>query len=92
MGLCLHLMGKPLFLNHYTRKLNDALHFIGLSTDHYKPHSFRIGAATTAFQCKIPEENIRLMGRWNSDAIQRYFRIPVFEGVEVGSIEPAGTI
>ncbi|KAL5021808.1 hypothetical protein ScPMuIL_000963 [Solemya velum] len=50
-------------------KLKEVVSFIGLDTSMYKPHSFRIGAASTAFQCQIPEENIRLMGRWNSDAV-----------------------
>lgn len=57
--------------------------FIGLNPKQYKSHSFRIGAASHAFQCHIPEEKIRLMGRWNSNAVKRYFRIPVFDSIDV---------
>ncbi|XP_033760621.1 uncharacterized protein LOC117342549 [Pecten maximus] len=73
----------PITQTYYSSKLRDAVSFIGLDSSMYKPHSFRIGAASTAFQCQIPEENIRLMGRWNSDAVKRYFRIPVFDGMQI---------
>lgn len=73
----------PITQSYYTSRLKEVVSFIGLDTSMYKPHSFRIGAASTAFQCQIPEENIRLMGRWNSDAVKRYFRIPVFDGLQI---------
>lgn len=45
--------------------------------------SFRKGAASYAFQCKISEDQMRLMGRWNSSAVKRYFRVPVFNAIDV---------
>lgn len=73
----------PVTQSFYTSALKNSLAFIGLSSKHYKSHSFRIGAASHAFQCKIPEDKIRLMGRWNSNAVKRYFRIPVFDCIDV---------
>ncbi|XP_061178924.1 uncharacterized protein LOC133187541 [Saccostrea echinata] len=77
---------KPINQAYFTNELKNALSFVGLDTTKYKSHSFRIGAASYAFQCKIPEDKIRLMGRWNSSAIRRYFRIPVFDTVEISPL------
>eukprot|EP00741_Cyanophora_paradoxa_P018753 tig00021094_g18102.t1 len=38
------------------------------------PHSFRIGAATAAFEAGLPDYAIQLLGRWRSDAFQLYIR------------------
>jgi hypothetical protein len=75
--------GSPISQSFYTKELHNALSFIGLDINQYKPHRFRIGAARCAFQCKIPQEKIRLMGRWKSDAVYRYFRIPVFDVMDI---------
>jgi hypothetical protein len=40
----------------------------------YKGHSFRIGAATHATTLGFSEPYIRQLGRWNSNAVQRYIR------------------
>ena len=46
-----------------------------LSLKNYKSHSFRIGAATTAWAERFYEEQIQQMGRWNSKAFKKYIRI-----------------
>eukprot|EP00741_Cyanophora_paradoxa_P019517 tig00021127_g18840.t1 len=43
-------------------------------TDPLLPHSFRIGAATAAFEAGLPDYAIQLLGRWRSDAFQLYIR------------------
>lgn len=32
---------------------------------------------------KNSENQIRLKGRWNSSAVKRYFRVPVFNAIDV---------
>lgn len=48
----------------------------GLDSNKYKGHSFRIGAATFAAECGFSDTQIRLMGRWKSDAFRKYIRSP----------------
>jgi hypothetical protein len=47
----------------------------GLDSSKYKGHSFRIGAATFAADCGFSDTQIRLMGRWKSDAFRKYIRV-----------------
>jgi hypothetical protein len=50
------------------------LTFAGLNLKNYKSHSFRIGAATTAWAKGFSEEQIQQIGRWNSEAFKKYIR------------------
>lgn len=74
---------SPIHQSFYISQLKNVISFVGLDCKNYKSHSFRIGAASYAFLCKISEDQIRLMGRWNSSAVKRYFRIPVFNAIDV---------
>ena len=47
----------------------------GLDTNRFKGHSFRIGAASEAARLGYSDAQIRLMGRWWSDAVRRYIRL-----------------
>ena len=58
----------------FTTELDSLLAELNLNKHHYNSHSFRIGAATTAMQAKIPETHIQMLGRWRSDAYQRYIK------------------
>ena len=42
-----------------------------------RPHSFRIGAATHAIEMGYNDEQVRLMGRWRTQAFRNYIRNPV---------------
>ena len=58
--------------------VNDVRHLLAeagtANLQLYAGHSFRIGAATSAVLCGIPEWTIRAMGRWKSDCVHRYIR------------------
>ena len=48
----------------------------GLDAAEFNGHSFRIGAATTAASKGMEDCMIKTLGRWESDAYQRYIKIP----------------
>ena len=56
--------------------LRMALTKAGINPDLYAGHSFRIGAATVAHIKGIEDSTIMTLGRWKSNAYQRYVRIP----------------
>lgn len=55
------------------RRLSTLLLQAGLNPKGYSGHYFRRGAANTASQAGIATADIMKMGRWKSDAINRYF-------------------
>jgi integrase len=48
----------------------------GLNPSEYSGHSFRNGAATRAAQVGIEDSVVKMLGRWESSAYQRYIRTP----------------
>ena len=48
----------------------------GLDPTKYKGHSSRIGAATLTAESGLSDAQIRLLGRWKSDAFRKYIRSP----------------
>ena len=70
-----HDMDKPVSyykLSKIVRLIVKYLCINGVLT----PHSFRIGAATWAARQGCSLEEIMRMGRWASDAVKNYIRIP----------------
>lgn len=67
--------GTPVPYSFVSAKLQSIIRFLNLDSAVYKPHSFRIGAATTAYLNGHSEDFIRRMGRWRSNAIDKYIRI-----------------
>ena len=67
-----NVITKPRFIT----KLRDYLKAIGLPSDQFAGHSFRIGAATTAAQVGIEDSMIQTLGRWHSAAFLRYIQTP----------------
>jgi len=54
-------------------RLHSALLASGIDPTGYSGHSFRRGAANTAAAAGIPKSGIKELGRWKSDAVDRYF-------------------
>ena len=78
-------VGGPLFVfkdgGYLTREklvshLRRALGSAGICTQGYSGHSFRIGAATTAALVGVEDSVVKMLGRWESSAYQRYLRTP----------------
>lgn len=70
--------GCPVSYSFVAEKLQTVIAFLGLDHNRYKPHSFRIGAATSAYCQGLSEDDIKRMGRWESNAVRRYIRISAF--------------
>jgi hypothetical protein len=56
------------------RELETRLLRVGIPPDGYRGHSFRKGAAQEAHNNGLTQEEIQTLGRWSSDAVQRYFK------------------
>jgi len=65
---------RPIPRSFYTTKLRNLLGFCGLSHTLYKSHSFRIGAASFYAALGFSDEQIRMLGRWKSNAFRKYIR------------------
>ena len=68
--------GHPVSRTTFTDQLSLALKFCGLNPARYKGHSFRIGAASHAADRGLSDTQIRVLGRWPSNAFHRYIRVP----------------
>ena len=65
--------GNPMSRAWFASRLRLLCQTCGLPPERYTPHSFRIGAATTAATV-APVATLKAMGRWSSSAYQRYLR------------------
>ena len=69
--------GAPLARPQLVTTLRTFIQQMGGNPSGFSGHSFRSGAATTAAQLNIPDSQIKLMGRWKSNAFQRYLKPPL---------------
>ena len=58
----------------FTSALKSILSKLDLNAHLYNTHNFRIGGATAANKAGVSELHIKALGRWQSDAYQRYIR------------------
>jgi len=68
-----HLNGVPVTRTEFNERLARVIKYCGLDSATYKGHSFRIIAASHAAASGYTQ--IRLLGRWQSDAFKRYIRL-----------------
>ena len=68
--------GRGITRQMFSSALNTLLTQLKLDCKSYNTHSFRIGAATSATQAMIPDSQIKMLGRWQSNAYQCYIRTP----------------
>ena len=68
--------GSPLTKQGFVGKFRQALRSLGYEEGCYAGHSFRIGAATATAVAGVEDSTIKLFGRWESDAFQRYIKTP----------------
>lgn len=68
--------GSPVSRALFIDRLSMAIKYCGLDPSRYKGHSFRIGAASFAADAGMSDAQIRALGRWKSNAFQKYIRIP----------------
>ena len=66
--------GRFFTRDKFVKCMRAALDKAGYPADKYAGHSFRIGAATTAGKCGVPDSLIKMMGRWESTAYMCYMR------------------
>ena len=71
------LQGSPLSKEVFVTETRLYLALIGQDPSKFSGHSYRSGCATSAAMAGLSDWEIKLMGRWTSDAYQRYIRAPV---------------
>jgi len=71
-----HFNGKALSSYQFSSVLKKALGHLKANHERILPHSFRIGRATSCAMDGMLDEEIKLLGRWKSNAYQKYVRIP----------------
>ena len=69
--------GLPVSRSVFSSQLLRACHLCGLDPSRYKGHSFRIGAASYAADRGLSDAQIRMLGRWKSNAFLQYIRVPI---------------
>ena len=71
--------GQGLTRQIFCTALNSVLSELQDNCNWYNSHSFHIGTATTTAKANIPDAYIKMLGRWQSDAYQRYIKTPPCE-------------
>lgn len=74
-----HVNSSPVTRFQFSSVLRKSLNAVGVRSERYKSHSFRVGAATFAAMQGFSEEKIKELGRWESRAFKNYIRIPTNE-------------
>ena len=73
--LFLFSKGKWLTRHAFSKALDKALEELQMDLSQFNTHSFRIGTATSAKQVGTSDSHVKTLGRWKSDAYQKYVRL-----------------
>ena len=73
--LFIHLDLTPLTRYQVSTMLQTTLKLANIHHDQFKMHSFRIGRCSDLFRNQVPEDRIKEIGRWKSDAYKSYIRL-----------------
>ena len=74
--LCMTGCGKTLTRQSFSIASDSTLTKLHLDNGSYNKHSFCIGAMIFAMEAWIPETQIKMLERWQSDVSQGYVRTP----------------
>ncbi len=74
--LFIHANGSAVSRTVFHRRLMESLLYNGVNTAHISSHSFRIGGATYLARCGYSDDAIKKLGRWKSNALETYIRLP----------------
>lgn len=66
---------KVLTKSAFVKRLHSLLDQLGIDTNMYSGHSLRTGSATTAAAAGLADWEIKMMGRWSSQAYLKYIRL-----------------
>ena len=72
--LFIHQSGEPISRKFAVKHLKADLQAIGEDPTSYNSHSFRSGKATDLYMSEASTEKIKQIGRWKSDAHQKYLK------------------
>ena len=64
--------GTPVSPINVRSTLRKVLRMIGLEAELYNTHSFHIGQATDLIKMGFSIEQVKLVGRWKSNAVYKY--------------------
>ena len=70
------LMGQLFLDPYFTQSLKEVLQYCNLDENRYQTHSFRIGGASWVAAKGMSDSQMRVFGRWNSNAFLQYIHIP----------------
>ena len=87
-------MGDALSRAFFIAHLHNLLNRLGLSTQGFSPHCFRVGTASSAWHARLENHLIKTLGRWSSDCYKRYIRISdtVIRAAQVALIHERDTV
>ena len=69
--------GSPLTRSLLNQHIKLMVSLLGLDPQLYSGHSLRAGGATDAARSGLSDWELKFLGRWSSEAYQRYIRLPL---------------